>query len=1145
MARYYNPLSEWVAALLSPYIKLEDDGGGDGDGVVHDEDDANKNAPPSSSQLLSLGLWSGYVELKNVELRPEALEQFLNCDGDNHGSRYSGDGIATIRWKLLRGSIDSVKIQIPWKSILVGSVYSTSKPSAEGIKNQEDEKDVENEEPALASSSGCTSINIQGVRLRLGYEVVHSDPLITTWQQRQKEPRNLNESNSAESITPLEDQLQVKIREEKNRILQIAERRLRAGVDPFPPSLVDGLNSLMSNRNKKSIPLHSDATSTTSTYLSTIENYLSSTIKSLIWRLFGSLSLSITQVHISGVGQSHYDKYSNNGGETCPGDKKRRHRYDQDYAPTRLRRNKTRRNTGGNAMENINDVENTLRRRWHSVAEEGEVEVGFALNRLDVRPESLSNPGDKIQSESVAKKRITFGGLGAFVRRTPQISGVGGADGFNSVNAVLWKDSILADDYVVLPMDFSASCKVFRDGSESSKDWLTPSNTEGRISGTAETSIGSDASTSTRRRGKRDKIRKSTSLMSGPLPPRNASSKKLGDNSVSSDTPHTVSSGTAGFFSPRIEVKLSVGHIRSCVSPRHIFLLQSLSTSMARILNGRPATTIRAAKVYDRRLYARMAEEGECVMAWDDHIYRALPSLQSCFAQRSMRPLPKVVSFWWKYAYLNVVSEINRRKRLTDRERNSILSGGMNSERSLSSAKQSRIREEYIDLYFSARVTTAAPTDAIVLAGVNSRLEKIEDQMSVEQILLLRHVAWTASINCASADRVSGQELRHSSPSKMYYFFSPETDNWPSLQRQPSSGTDVDTLTSALHQKNERAKSQASVIGATEKCSAADAPEIVPRGGFLSFSAKVFISGLSIALCDFSSGSVMTEAQATEAEQTDIGTITDDISALTGCSDDDSKTAMQLSIEGTTFDPYHRFWSVSRHGLHCDLIMLTHIVDVVFSVRSQEDDDLHSQLTKCEFSVGEITVQSGRASQQKTLLYIPSGKPPTEQRSECTQTIGVSGRSFNSSYSCIICSSKVNVDWVWLEDMQKFVSKIEDIGPAVAVARPPCGNQFGIASYGLNKTLRKDAIVSLDIGVLTLTAPLDRVPDANASIEEQFPNVATINLHFKSGNIHYGPVKSGEIVTSRALVNDVESSSCTQTSNDLVRSHILYCGIWH
>ena len=1137
MARYYNPskrLSEWVAALLSPYIKLEDDGGGDG--VVHDEDDANKSIPPSASQLLSLGLWSGYVELKNVELRPEAFEQFLNCDGDNHGSRYSGDGIVSIRWKLLQGSIDSVKIQIPWKSILVGSVYSTSKSSAEGIKNQDDEKDMENEEPALASSSDCTSINIQGVRLRLGYEVIHTDPLVRTWQQRQREPRNLNESNSSERITSLEDQLQVKIRDEKNRILQIAERRLRAGVDPFPPSLLDGLNSLMSNRNKKSIPLHSEATSTTSTYLSRIENYVSSTIKSLIWRVFGSLSLSITQIYISGVGQSHYDKYSNEG-ETRPGDGKRRHRKDQDYAPTRLRRNKTRQSTGVNSMENINDVENALRRRWHSDAEEGEVEVGFALNRLDVRPSSLSNPGNKIQFESVAKKHISFGRLVAFVRRIPMISDVGGADGFNSANAGLWKDSIHEDDYVVLPMDFSASCTVFRNGSESSKDWLTS------MSGTAETSIGSDVSASTRRRGKRDKIRMSTSLMSDPLPPRNASSKKLGDDSVSS--------GTAGFFSPRIEMKLSVGHIRSCVSPRQIFLLQSLSTSMARILNGRPATTIRAAKVYDRRLYARMAEEGECVMAWDDHIYRALPSLQSCFAQRSMRPLPKVVSFWWKYAYLNVVSGINRRKRLPGRE-SSIMSGGMHSERSWSLAKQSRIREEYIDLYLSARVTTASPTGAVELAGVNSRLEKIEDELNVEQILLLRHVAWKASINCSSADRASRQELSHSSPSKMYYFFSKnsfasETENGLSLHRQLSSNTDVGTLTSSLNQKNERS-SQASVIGATEKRSAVDAPEKIPRGGFISFSAKVFISGLSIAICDFSSGSVMTEAQATEADQTDMGISSDDISALTGYSDDDSKTIMQLSVEGTTFDPYHRFWSVSRHGLHCDLIMLMHIADVVFSLRSQEDDDLHSQLVKCEFSVGEISIQSGHASQQQTILYlgyIPSGEPPSEQRIECKESIGVSGRSFNSSHSFIICSAKVIVDWGWLENMQKFASSIED-GPVVAVAGPHPGNQFGIASYGQNKTLRKDAIVSLNIGVLTLTTPLDRVPNANASNEEQFLNLATKNVHLKSGNIHYDPpMKSFEIITSSTLVNEVESSSCTQTSNNLVRSHVLYCGNWH
>jgi hypothetical protein len=99
MASYYNPsrrLSEWAAAWLQPYLDLER---------------ADAQGPAS----LSVGLWSGRVRLENVALRPEAFEQFLNPDDD------PDDAAVRIRWKLLRGSIGRVDVEIPWKSLLVGS----------------------------------------------------------------------------------------------------------------------------------------------------------------------------------------------------------------------------------------------------------------------------------------------------------------------------------------------------------------------------------------------------------------------------------------------------------------------------------------------------------------------------------------------------------------------------------------------------------------------------------------------------------------------------------------------------------------------------------------------------------------------------------------------------------------------------------------------------------------------------------------------------------------------------------------------------------------------------------------------------------------------------------------------------------------
>ena len=1193
MAKYYNPskrLSEWAAALLSPYIKLENDGGAaaaSGSGGSAD-DNASHDAttpPSSSSQALSVGLWSGFVELKNVELRPEALEQFLNSGDDDdghHGDHSSGDYTTKIRWKLIQGNIDSVKIQIPWKSILVGSMYSSSKPSGEGITlhQREDEDNIQNEavpsntsgesgedEAALSSQTGCTTIYIQGVRLRLGYEVIHSDPLLNTWQQRQPqhESKNLSESYSSEGLlSPLEDQLREKIREEKNRILQIAERRLRAGVDPFPPSLMDGLNSLTSSsavetRIKKPAP--PNATSNPTTYLSRVENYLSSTIKSLIWRLFGSLSLSVVQVQISVVGQSHYDKYPTGAPPSPRGNIKKRRR---SQHPDGLR-NETRRSSCGTALDHGNDERN-YRNRYPSDVQEGEVEVGVTLNRLDVRPEALPNPRNRIQSssESVVKKHIAFRGVGVFVRRVPAMTGVGGTEKDDAAGGieVLWNDSVHEDDYVVLPMDIAAPCKVYRHCSGKSP------NKEGKFLDAAGTSTGSDATISTRRRGKRDKaqkvsvgIRPLPSVVDGTLPTKYTISKQQCLDSVSNATSKAT---TSADFSPRLEIKVSVGHVRSSFSPRQLFLLHSLSTSMERIKNGRPVTTIRAAKLSDKKLYARMAEEGQCVMAWDDHIYRAVPSLRSCFSsRRTIRSLPRVTSFWWKYAYVNVVSEITHRKRLLGmcRERNrsrSILSRTTHSDQtSCSLAKQSRIREEYIHLYLSSRNTTAVPTEEATLTDVNSRLEQIEDQMSVEQILLLRNVACAAAIHRASSESAPGQAADHPSSSNvMYHTFSPnshanEVENMFTPQHPLGLPSDGSLNSQKLERRDDSTKSHAtdSIIGVAVKryadaCSShntIDGTSESQPNGVLSFSAKVFVAGFSLALCDFSSDSSMKDAQASEAEQCDQIT-PDDISALTGFSDDDSKTPIQLSAGGTSFDPLHRFWSATRHGWDCSLIMLMHIVDVAFSVRSQEDDDLNPIHVKSEFSLGGISVMSGHGPQQQTILCvgcIPCEKP---RRGVGKNSIGVSGRLFDSSYSINICSAEVKVDWGWFGIIQRFASTNKDIIPVWALATQPPGHRGGIVSGNLS---RKNSFRSLGIGEMSLTAPLAAVSATNDSNEEQLLVATTKHVHITRGIICDGsPMRSGEIAISPAFESEVNSSLCSLTGEDLVRPQFTswHCG---
>lgn len=130
MASYYNPskrLSEWAAASLSPYIRLESESPSRHAAAAADLPNQANNSNSSHAQL-SVGIWSGNVQLNNVELRPEAFEYFLN-GSSAPPSKDSFSGVR-IQWKVHSGTIDSINVSIPWKSLLVGSSYSSTAAAA-------------------------------------------------------------------------------------------------------------------------------------------------------------------------------------------------------------------------------------------------------------------------------------------------------------------------------------------------------------------------------------------------------------------------------------------------------------------------------------------------------------------------------------------------------------------------------------------------------------------------------------------------------------------------------------------------------------------------------------------------------------------------------------------------------------------------------------------------------------------------------------------------------------------------------------------------------------------------------------------------------------------------------------------------------
>jgi hypothetical protein len=1125
-----------------------------------------------------VGLWSGNVELQNVAIRPDAIEKFLNTGRDDDvGDSNNGGDCSTssqIKWKLRRGHIDSVKIQIPWKSLLVGSAFSSNKSTG----NPEDgsSKATRRVDDESASGTLSTTIQIEGVSLQLGYEIVHHDPLLIAPENQQN---NELESSSFQSVEQLthNDHLRTKIRQEKNRILQIAERRLLAGLDPFPPSLMEELHSIIhstihsdaaasllqpthyvtsndDNASAASIrsPYTLDTTTSTatSTYLSRMENYLSSTIKSLLWRIVDSLSVSVTQVKLSIVGCSHYDKdhasllkkesaaNKKSGGDSSERnenqqqmqhdqsqqeqytkplkknnskrDLSRRQRWNDEKNPSHRNFNQApfRRSlsaVGQGEEQHRNFNQSSLRRSLSAVEQkeeqreqsnvgingedpliwsrEGQIEVGISLDRLNIKP------GSDVQSDSAVLKKLRLRGLGVYIRRTHLEDIIAPCDdavgviGEHTGRKLVWKVTN-NEDFVLMPMTVNASCKVYRKVSGSvGVGLVSPVPSSPQIDNELST-IGSKATMTTKRRGKRDKRQTLDPIIRGPM------------HAVSSTAPSTESLDTIGNArldrgnSPhRLDVSMEIGHVRCSFSPRQIFLFHSFLSSMTRMRRGRPQKTIHSARAHDRALIESMAEEGK-MMLWKERMYREVLSLRP---QTTTRTIPRVVTSWWKYAFFNVVNEIRQRRRLLSRCRGESNSTLRDKESSFVTRQnldfQSRIRREYIDLYLAAYRPTgdASSTDEAKAAlEARFRLAKMEDVLPIQRLLLLKSIARAAS----------GQHTQtedHSSPADIDFIFSPT--NSQSLDSMHWS-----------EQKKEETNAAGNGLVSTKKCESVHSlHDISVTGTPLTFTATLAVSGISLEICDF-------RDRATHQIDAwdNVDDISDDISTLTGFSEGVPRTIKRTRI-GDTFDPFIQLGSAQRHGFNCEQIMVMHIAGISLSSRRLIIDSFQSST---DFSIDGISLQMACVESQQNLLHIGRipesdgesainlGTSKSESDGESSISIdtsnyskGVSGRLSSSRNTIIVGPADIIVDWGWIERMVKFASTNTDTMPVRAT--PALDYEDILVKSFLNpstKLVGGHAAISLKCDAMSLTVPLQNAV-ATGRIDQKYIIATANRLH--------------------------------------------------
>eukprot|EP00804_Cyclotella_cryptica_P020229 CCRYP_010930-RC/>CCRYP_010930-RC protein AED:0.04 eAED:0.04 QI:95/1/1/1/0.91/0.91/24/65/5640 len=1152
---YYNPskrLSEWAATFLSPYIQLEN------------EDGQNERS------RLSVGLWSGHVQLKNVELRPEAFDKFLNPpDENNAGHNEYG---TKVRWKIVRGTVNDISIRIPWKRLLVGSSSSGTQKKAKQEhvgggqsvsqsqqyessskrdtiqRGEKDQPSNQYPEGEANDFSAGTTVQIEGVCLILGYEVIHEDPHLDTLRTKLRSNDDAQSNHPLHDVNSASNQSKSLIREEKNRILQTAERRLLAGLEPFPTFLTETLQSDVQFALQSSIEqslsqtpretpfdqpqANVDSSSISVSYRSKVENYLSSAIKSLLWRTFESLSISVTCVRLSLVGSSHYDKKikvlsHSRGVKNLLMQRSDKHanatkqqqslqednemginvdllRAHKQFASANMTWSKgapypatttpkkitTRKDTGSKLEEfsdednhafNANDVsadnvvgaDDEESTTW---SQEGHVELGFTLDKLDVRPGSVSSRpqmrerdddeqtgGDVSRTSSV--KLLRFRRLGLFVRRRP-FSLLVEKDLVSKRTQTKKEekcsfDDVEHDDFVIIPANIEAECILCRYSADGDATTITSTRTPHDCVDDLSTQKGqerimdvssdvitlsdgrSNGTTERARRAKRDKIR------------RNADVPRLGSTS----TIHTLESDyNEAYLMPKhLEMNWAIGHVRSIVSSRHIYLLSSLFTSIARSKNGRPPTRIRTAKEYDMELIERMAEEGRPVItALDARMLGTLPQLRpQKYSRHALLTLPHVVPSWWWYAYSSVVIELKKRDKLLNDCSDSSLKWSANRKTEVSFTpfklhrwnwqEQSRIRKEYIESYL---LVQKSPTLASRSAA-ELRLEELEDALSVERILLLRSISRALSLSSVAKDSTEAFHIFSSTTG--------QTEKRARASLQPKKTKKSTETDSAFSQSGDAVSSGSPTKSYISKGSLHNNP--------LLFCTSVVMSGFSLALCELH-----------DIDENGRGGVDlpDDISALTGFSDSVDLASLHQSSQWTLnekFDSTFRFWSNDQFKFRHEPIALMHVSDI--SLSAQKVTHINQ---KYRLSIGGVRIQKDVLPSNTVISTgnIPGLNNETfgdvSHNLPCVSSILSFDGSSPASTFVNVSSSTISIDWEWIKNICSFVSANKDL--KVKSNLVPLYKEDSLRRVVSNPTLTSRMSISFEWGTISVNIPV-------------------------------------------------------------------------
>ena len=731
MASYMNP-SKKVTEVLSRYLEFD-------------------------PEQLQLGIWSGNLSLTDVNLREETIYPILNSHLTKSSSSAAGPGAPSqpqqdyakppLRFKLVSGKIGSLSMKIPWQR--------------------------------LVWTQGDVQVDIRNVTIVLALESREE-----TEERKNKGQESVSShSYDAEEETAVDLENESKKRgtsrgerrRRKQIILREAERRNLAG-----RSLGPWLHAIKMKEEEdrvKSGTAAADVTATLKEKESSLLRWLRSTTSDFLWRFCVGLQMNVENVKILLVQDGIELGLLMPSNKVIPGKPGKRR-----SAPGVI----------------VREAE-----------EQGNSESGGAVTP----PQNMVYDGEYDDDGEYVDKQIQSIGTSVYIRKVSHHHYIVNDD-FKRVPV-----DVYSSDNILRPVNMDYNFSLFfpvppekRKGKSTQKTAIHEHRNE---SVAEESSAGaSESASSTKlRRGKREKqatwstdttavatepttitrqngplsalhrrsrtvstafprsltplkARRMSSVGSRNIPSKQGSwqARCIGGHeryeSSSSALPLAHPDDIVAFYATatkegagktaQFKGNLSFGAVHIVCSTGHYNLINAFLAAGSKMRNGRPRMTIRS-----------VLDHGEHSIT-DELDNSSIPIDQLGASARSDEHAEKarVVRLWWRYVFGALFWELNQRKRLRKIFQQKFLS--------FSWKQQHYKRREYVRLYISVRLRkTDASRHTDDLAPSRSSKEEellvIEDELSVEQILLYRSLARAVHVRGGTELPTSILELKKKS----------------------------------------------------------------------------------------------------------------------------------------------------------------------------------------------------------------------------------------------------------------------------------------------------------------------------------------------------------------------------------------------